>query len=42
MESYPFHYARRPKSNDPMDPSVRLMLDELQQIEVHLDDWIDG
>jgi hypothetical protein len=42
MDPYPFHYARRPKFGDLMDPSVCLMLDEHQQMEARLGDRIDG
>jgi hypothetical protein len=42
MEPYQYHYSRRPKSDDPIDPHFRLMLDELQQMESRLCDKIEG
>jgi hypothetical protein len=42
MESYPYHYTRRPKSDDPVDPNFRLMLAEMQRMEACLSERIDG
>jgi hypothetical protein len=42
METFPFHYSRRVKPDESMDSNLRVMLDELQKMEVHLGDQIDG
>jgi hypothetical protein len=43
MEPYPHHYSRRPKSDEPpTDPTLRFILDELQKMESHLGDRIEG
>jgi hypothetical protein len=54
MELYPHHYTRRPKPSDPtdsttshpttdhIDPTIRFVLNELQQMEACLTDRIEG
>jgi hypothetical protein len=42
MEPYPHHYSHRPKSDDPVDPNFRLMLDEMQRMKARLFERIDG
>jgi hypothetical protein len=42
MEPYPLHYNRRPKSTDSTDPSIRSMIDELQQMVQRLGEKVEG
>jgi hypothetical protein len=42
MESYPLHYTRRPKSDDPVDPNFCMLLDEMQRMETRLSEKIEG
>jgi hypothetical protein len=38
----PLHYSHCHKSDESIDPSFRLILDELQRMEAHLKDKIEG
>jgi hypothetical protein len=42
MEPYPHHYTRRPKPTESTDPTIRSMVDELQQMVQHLGKKIEG
>jgi hypothetical protein len=42
MEPYPLHYTHRPKSDDPVDPNFRMLLDEMQRMETRLSEKIEG
>jgi hypothetical protein len=33
MEPYPLHFSRRPRTEEPMDPNLHLMLDEFQHMD---------
>jgi hypothetical protein len=42
MEPYPHHYTCRPKPTESTDPTIRSMVDELQQMVQHLGKKIEG
>jgi hypothetical protein len=42
MEPYPYHYSHCPRSDDSSEPTIRLVLEELQKMEVRLKDTIKG
>jgi hypothetical protein len=42
MEHYPYHYSHRNKSEEYVDPSMRIMMEELQHMETRLIYKIEG
>jgi hypothetical protein len=49
MEPYPLYYSRRQRSEEPVEPNVRMMYEEMQRMgvrlegmEVHLGEKIEG
>jgi hypothetical protein len=42
MDPYPLHYTHRPRSTESTDPSIRTMIDELQQIVQRLGEKVEG
>jgi hypothetical protein len=42
MEPYPYHYNRRPRSDDVINPNFHLMLDEMQHTEACLSERSNG
>jgi hypothetical protein len=42
MRPYPYHYSRRNRSDDSIDPTLRFVLGELRSMESRLTDTIEG
>jgi hypothetical protein len=42
MEPFPHHYSRRPRVDEPVDSTLKVMLEELQKMESRLGDKIEG